>query len=156
MVLPPVVNRARDDRPRGALSNLNVRQIQLLQDAKSFFVGHKEALGVLIVDGYPPMFIKSGIDGGPWGGTHRGGIVRGKGYAFTQGGPSQANIATHVEGHAVAIMCQRGFMSATLLVDRAMCKVCDRNLPNALPVGTRLLVISEEEGETLVFSNHGA
>ena len=100
------------------------------------------------------MFLKSGIDGGPWGGTHRGGIPRGRGYAFTKGGPSQGNIATHVEGHASAVMWQREFKKAVLVVDRPMCKNCTRDLSSTLPPGSRLTVVSEEDGETLVWSTH--
>jgi hypothetical protein len=111
-------------------------------------------VGAMIVDGIRPMFLKSGVDGGPWGGTQRGGIPRGRGYGFTQGGPSQANIATHVEGHAAAIMWQREFRKALLLVDRPMCQTCSRDLPSALPPGSKLVVISEEEGETIVWSTH--
>lgn len=127
---------------------------RLLDDARQFYVGHKEAVGALILDGHPPMLLKSGIEGGPWGGTHRGGFPRGRGYGFTQGGPSQGNIATHVEGHAAAILWQRGVRRAVLVVDRAMCANCSRDLPTALPPGAELIVISEAEGTTLVRSTH--
>src|SRR4030095_11983177 len=70
-----------------------------------------------------------------------------------QGGPSQGNIATH-EGHAAAIMWQRQFNRAVLIVDRAMCKICGQNLPSTLPPRARLVVISEEEGTTLLGSTH--
>ena len=107
-------------------------QQRLIDDARRFFIGHTEAVGALMIPGSRPAFIKSGIDGGPWGGTHRGGVPRMSGWAFTRGGPSQGNIATHVEGHAVAIMWQRGIRDAVLLVDRPMCEVCGRNLPSTL------------------------
>lgn len=136
---------------------LDVRQTQLLKQAKLFFVNHDGAVGVLIPPiGEAPIFLKSGINGGPWGGTHRGGIPRGNGWAFTQGGPSQGNIATHVEGHAVAILWQRGFKNAVLLVDRPMCKVCERDLPQTMMKGMEMTVISEEEGITVVRSSHGS
>lgn len=135
---------------------LSAYQEELLAQARHFYQGHREAVGVMLVPGEPPMFLKSGIHGGAFGGTHRGGVPRLPGYAFTSGGPSQANIATHVEGHAAAIMWQRGFRRATLLVDRAMCGVCSRDLPSALPPESNLLVISNEEGETFVRSTHGA
>ena len=136
------------------MATLTAKQEDLLKQAKQYFVGHTEAVGVLLVDAQRPMFLKSGIDGGPWGGTHRGGVPRGRGAAYTSGGPSQGNIATHVEGHAAAIMWQREFRKATLLVDRAMCNVCSRDLPTALPPGARMTVISEDEGETFVCSTH--
>jgi hypothetical protein len=126
-----------------------------IDDARRFFVGHTEAVGVLMIAGAKPMFIKSGVDGGPWGGTQRGGVPRMPGWGFTKGGPSQGNIATHVEGHAAAIMWQRGVHNAMLLVDRPMCNVCSRNLPYTLPLGAKLLVISREEGETHVWASHG-
>jgi hypothetical protein len=138
------------------MAELDAHQTGLLGQARRFFVGHGEAVGVLIADGEAPMFLKSGIDGGPWGGTHRGGVPRLPGWAFTRGGPSQGNIATHVEGHAAAILWQRRLTRATLLVDRPMCKVCDRNLPATLPPGALLAVLSEEEGLTLVRSSHGS
>ena len=131
-------------------------QQRAIDEARAFFVGHGEAVGVLTAPGGRPMFIKSGIDGGPWGGTQRGGVPRMPGWAFTRGGPSQGNIATHVEGHAVAILWQRRLREAVLLVDRPMCGVCSRNLPATLPPGARLLVISEDEGETYVWASHGA
>lgn len=139
------------------MATLDARQAQLLKQAQEFFVGHDGAVGVLIPPtDAAPIFLKSGVHGGPWGGTHRGGIPRGEGWAFTQGGSSQGNIATHVEGHAVAVLWQRGFdNNAVLLVDRPMCKVCERDLPQTMRAGTELTVISEEEGVTLVRSSHG-
>lgn len=139
------------------MSILDARQTQLLEEAKRFFVGHKGAVGVLLPPtGGSPLFLKSGVHGGPWGGTHRGGFPRGEGWAFTKGGPSQGNIATHVEGHAVAVLWQRSFQNAVLLVDRPMCKVCDQNLPQTMRAGMELTVISEEEGVTFVRSSHGS
>lgn len=136
------------------MSILDAHQAGLLLRARLFYVGHKEAVGALIIPGADPIFIKSGIDGGPWGGTQRGGIPRLPGWAFTQGGPSQGNIATHVEGHAAAIMWQRGCERAVLVVDRPMCGICSRNLPSALPPRSRLDIISEEEDKTIIWSSH--
>ncbi|MGD9509019.1 MAG: DddA-like double-stranded DNA deaminase toxin [Geminicoccaceae bacterium] len=106
------------------------------------------------MSGADPIFIKSGIDGGPWGGTQRGGIPRLAGWAFTRGGPSQGNIGTHVEGHAAAIMWQIDCNKAVLVVDRPMCAICSQNLPRALPPRSRLDVISEEEDRTVIWSSH--
>lgn len=128
--------------------------VALLEKARAYFMGHKEAVGVLLVNGQQPMFLKSGEDGGPWGGTQRGGVPRMSGWAFTQGGASQGNIATHVEGHASAIMWQRNLTDAHLLVDRAMCDVCSRLLANTLPPGSRLRVESIDEGLTVVSASH--
>jgi hypothetical protein len=139
-----------------AMGTLSPVQIALLNQARNFFVGHTEAVGVLLPpDNGVAMFIKSGIDGGPWGGTQRGGVPRMHGWGFTRGGPSQGNIATHVEGHASAILWQRRFRTALLLVDRPMCSVCGRNLAYTLPPGAELRVLSEEEGLTIVRASHG-
>jgi hypothetical protein len=138
------------------MATLTAEQVRLLQRARLFFVGHREAVGVLLPSrNGAPMFIKSGIDGGPFGGTQRGGIPRMPGWAFTGGGPSQGNIATHVEGHASAIMWQRRLTHATLLVDRPMCNICGRNLPQTLPPGAELRVLSQDEGLTIVRASHG-
>ena len=61
-------------------------------------------------------------------------------------GPSQGNIATHAEGHAVAIIWQKGVREAVLSVDRPRCEVCGRNLPSTLPPRAHLLVVSRDEG----------
>lgn len=134
--------------------SMTAEQAQTLQKAREFYAGHDGAVGALMTEGESPMLIKSGEHGGPWGGTHRGGIPRGKGYGFTQGGSSQGNIATHVEGHAAAIMWQRGIKRAILIVDRAMCEICSRDLPGALPPRSELIVISPGEGVTIVRSTH--
>lgn len=134
---------------------LDAHQRGLLELAKRYYPGHYGAVGVMTDIVGPPLFLKSGIDGGPFGGTHRGGVPRLPGYAFTTGGASQGNIATHVEGHAAAIMWQRSLSRATLIVDRPMCGVCSANLPNALPSGSKMIVLSEEEGTTIVCSSHG-
>jgi RHS repeat-associated protein len=110
-------------------------------------------VGVLLT-GQEQMFIHSGEFGGPWGGTHRGGVPRGRGYGFTSGGPSQGNIATHVEGHAAAIMHQRGLLSATLVVESDPCGICSRDLSDALPPGASLTIISPGHGTTYVRSSH--
>jgi hypothetical protein len=136
------------------MPNLDANQTGLLEKAKGFYPGHVGALGVLLFQSEAPIFIKSGIDGGPFGGTHRGGVPRLPGWAFTTGGASQGNIATHVEGHAVAIMWQRRMDRAMLLVDRPMCKVCDANLPNAMPPRSSLDVLTEVEGHTILRSSH--
>jgi hypothetical protein len=127
----------------------------LLRQAQQYFPGHTAAVGVLMIEGEGPKFLKSGENGGPWGGTHRGGIPRLPGFAFTQGGASQGNIATHVEGHAAAIMWQRDLKKALLLVDREMCSICGRFLYTTLPPGSMMTVWSADEGVTIVRASHG-
>ena len=51
-------------------------------------------------------------------------IVAASHEAVFTSGASQGNRATHIEGHAAAIMWQREFNRAVLIVDRAMCQVC--------------------------------
>ncbi|MFI2508912.1 DUF4157 domain-containing protein [Streptomyces sp. NPDC018972] len=127
--------------------------------AEEFYPGHRGAVGTLEAPGRQPMRIKSGVDGGPWGGTHRGGIPRGRGEAFTSGGPSQGNIATHVEGHSAAIMHQQGLTEATLTMGIDQCTICGRNLPSALPPGAVLTVDhvapSGQVDRTIYRSSHG-
>jgi hypothetical protein len=147
-----------EDKLYGRDQRLTESARALLVQAREYFVGHTGAVGVMFVDGPMkyPMFVKSGLEGGPWGGTHRGGIPRGKGWGFTSGGPSEGNIATHVEGHASAIMWQRRLRRAFLLVDREMCSVCHRLICNTLPAGATLHVYSDAEGKTTVKSTHAS
>jgi hypothetical protein len=147
-----------EDKLYGTDQRLTNRSRALLEQARDYFVGHTGAVGVMFIDGPMkyPMFVKSGHEGGPWGGTHRGGVPRGKGYGFTSGGPSEGNIATHVEGHASAIMWQRSLNKAYLLVDREMCSVCHRLICNTLPAGATLYVYSDAEGKTTVKSTHAS
>lgn len=90
------------------------------------------------------------------GGTQRGHVPSILGWGFTRGGQHEGNIAAHVEGHASAIMWERNIKLAYLLVDRAMCEICQKNLYNTLPPGSTLLVYSEDEGKTIVSASHGA
>lgn len=140
----------------GTDQSLTVRSRALLAEARAYYPGHGGAVAVMFAEGHMtyPMFLKSGHEGGPWGGTHRGGVPRGPGRGFSSGGPSEGNIATHVEGHASAIMWQRGLRHAYLLVDREMCQVCHRMICNTLPAGARLDVYSDVEGRTIVRSTH--
>ena len=127
----------------------------LLRQAQQYYPGHTAALGVLMIEGEGPKFIKSGKDGGPWGGTQRGGIPRLPGHAFTTGGASQGNIAKHVEGHAAAIMWQRGLPKALRLVDRPMCSICNSLLHTSLPPGSMMTVWSVDDCLTIVRVSHG-
>jgi SCP1.201-like deaminase/Putative peptidoglycan binding domain len=116
-----------------------------VQAARDYYPGHGGEVGTLEAPGRDAMRVKSGVDGGPWDGTHRGGIPRGRGEAFTGGGSSQGNIATHVEGHSAAITHQQGLRNATLTMGRDQCSVCAQNLPTALPPGAKLRVIHVDE-----------
>jgi hypothetical protein len=149
---------ASEDRLYGTDRHLTEWSRALLAQAKDYFVGHSGAVAVMYVDGQMkhPMFLKSGHEGGPWGGTHRGGVPRGTGRGFTSGGPSEGNIATHVEGHASAIMWQRKLQRAYLIVDREMCSVCHRMICNTLPPGSILFIYSDAEGKTSVRSTHAS
>jgi hypothetical protein len=67
-----------EDKLYGADHRLTERSRALLTQAREYFVGHTGAVGVMFIDGSMkyPMFLKSGHEGGPWGGTHRGGVPR--------------------------------------------------------------------------------
>jgi hypothetical protein len=158
MSTPPkdTADELSDSLVYGTDQGLTARSRALLAEARAYFQGHGGAVAVMFAEGRMtyPMYLKSGYEGGPWGGTHRGGIPRGSGWGFSSGGPSEGNIATHVEGHAAAIMWQRGLRHAYLLVDREMCRVCHRMICNTLPAGARLEVYSDSEGKTIVRSTH--
>jgi hypothetical protein len=132
----------------------------------------KTIVGVLITEDGTEMYVKSGEDGGDWGGTQRGGIPRGKGEGFSGGGHSQGNVATHVEGHSAAIMHQRGINRATLLIEEPPCAICDGTegwdpiegkwrpgtkrvhspgISNVLPPGAQLKVV--DPGSTGVYTS---
>src|SRR3954469_3592709 len=102
------------------MGDLNQSQQEALDKARGFYVGHQGAYGAMFAPGANTMLLKSGVSGGAFGGADRGGIPRGPGWGFTQGGPSQGNIATHVEGHAAAVMWQRGFTRGVLVVSEPM------------------------------------
>jgi Domain of unknown function (DUF4157) len=82
-------------------------------------------VGILIDPSGHEYPLKSGHEGGPYGGTQRGNIPRGKGEGFSSGAPSETNIGTHIEGHAAAKMHELGLTEATLLSEEQPCKVCD-------------------------------
>ena len=96
-------------------------------------------VGLLLISGESPLELKSGKDGGPCGGTHRGGIPRGPGSGNT------AYTVRHVEGHAAAILHNRRILRATLLIEKEPCRACDPMLPWMLPPGARLEVVSPAE-----------
>jgi hypothetical protein len=48
----------------------------------------------------------------------------------------------HVEGQAVAAMWQSGARQATLLTDNVLCDECLVNLPNMLPPGAELKIVT--------------
>jgi hypothetical protein len=106
-------------------------------------------VGMLIPEGGEGIAIHSGEFGGPSGGTHRGGIPRGAGSG------ADRYTLRHVEGHAAAIMRERGFTRAWLLIELPPCPACGGyshggadsrtpNLSSMLPRGSQLLVIDAE------------
>jgi len=95
-------------------------------------------------EGGAPIEIKSGAEGGPSGGLQRGGSPRGPGSGldrYTSG---------HVEGHVTQIMRERGIKRGTLLIEKYFCPNCDRNFTQAMPKGSRLLVVFPDSAETVV------
>jgi hypothetical protein len=59
-----------EDKLYGTDQRLTERSRALIAQARAYFVGHTGAVGVMYIDGPMryPMFIKSGHEGGPWGG----------------------------------------------------------------------------------------
>ncbi|MCK4540732.1 MAG: hypothetical protein KAU17_00710, partial [Spirochaetales bacterium] len=104
-------------------------------------------VGVLKTESGERIPIHSGKFGGPFGGTHRGGIPRGPGSGYNR------YVLTHVEGHAAAIMHQKGIQRATLLLPKPSCGACDSpvgtpNITRILPRGSRLTVVDPESATT--------
>jgi hypothetical protein len=96
-------------------------------------------VGVLLVPGQREIRLMSGRNGGPYGGTQRGGFGRGEGSGFNR------FTLTHVEGHATATMKVRNFTRATLLIELPPCGSCEPLLPRMLPTGARLEVVSPDD-----------
>src|SRR6478752_4462250 len=71
------------DKAGGAGGPEFISPAEKVKAAVDFFVGHGGAVGTLEAAGARPMYVKSGVEGGPFGGTQRGGIPRGPGEAFT-------------------------------------------------------------------------
>jgi hypothetical protein len=106
-------------------------------------------VGILVTEAGEEIPIHSGQFGGPSGGTHRGGIPRG------EGSGADRFTVRHVEGHAAAIMRERGIQRAWLLIERPPCPACggydrggpDVRTPNVsamLPRSAQLLVIDPD------------
>ena len=143
------------DRPLRS-SGLTKAEWAKIKDARKHFKltpSKSTLVGILILEDGEEIRIRSG-EGGPEGGTERGGIPRGRGEAFTGGGPSQGNIATHVEGKAAKIMHERKISRATLIIEEKPCDVCENiqskrgpgspNISAALPPGSRLTIVDPE------------
>ena len=110
---------------RAGLTPAERAKLMQLRKSRPPGPGQKTILGILIdKDGneYP---VESGEEPHGLKGTHEGSIPRGPGEGFSGGGPSEKNIVTHIEGHAAAIMHQKGLTEATLLSPEPPCRVCD-------------------------------
>lgn len=129
-----------------------------LQSARTSFnlpaaptASNTRIVGVLVTESGERIPMHSGQFGGPSGGTHRGSIPRGPGSGFSR------HTLTHIEGHAAAIMHQRGIQSATLLIEKAPCQACDNptqtpNISAMLPRGARLTVVDPHSATTYTSS----
>jgi hypothetical protein len=140
---PAVTTKAGSPAAATEVSSVTVRAE--LEAARQYYRGHRGEVGTFLVEGRQPVRVKSGVEGGSWGGTQRGHVPRGQGYGFTSGGPSQGNIGTHVEGHTAAIMHEQGIKKGTLIMGAEQCSVCGRDLPSALPPESELTVIVFDE-----------
>ena len=99
-------------------------------------------VGILIINKNEEIPILSGKHGGPWGGTHRGGIPRGPGSGFNR------FTLTHIEGHAAAIMHNNEYSYGVLLIEKEPCGACDPSIPQILPANSRLDVVYPNETST--------
>ncbi|MGH9153900.1 MAG: DddA-like double-stranded DNA deaminase toxin [Acidimicrobiales bacterium] len=111
-------------------------------------------VGVLVLENGKRIPLHSGRIGGPHGGAQGGGFPRGRGSGFTR------HTLTHVEGHAAAVMHQRGIKKATLIIEKMPCKGCDKstlasgrrrgspNISAMLPKGSRLTVVDPHSAST--------
>lgn len=175
----PALRRGFPDPPKLRATGLTPAEWVKIKATRKFFnlperptTGKPSIVGILIDEKtgkeYP---LKSGEEGGPYGGTQRGNVPRGPGEAFTQGGPHQGNIAMHVEGHAAAVMHEQKITDATLLIEEMPCEgACDAtrawdpikgdwsgmgkarpatpNISTALPPGSKLTVVDPEAAGT--------
>lgn len=170
----PAVRRGTGDPPKLRTTGLTQAEWAKIKATRKYFnlpdrptSSQSTIVGVLVDDKtgkeYP---LKSGEEGGPYGGTQRGNVPRGRGEGFTQGGQHQGNIASHVEGHAAAVMHENNITEATLLIEEMPCEgACDAtrgwdpvkgdwapgtkrpgtpNISTALPPGTKLTVVDPE------------
>jgi Domain of unknown function (DUF4157)/Double-stranded DNA deaminase toxin A len=171
----PALRRGFPDPPKLRSTGLTQAEWVKIKATRKFFnlperptSAQPGIVGILIDEKtgkeYP---LKSGEEGGPYGGTQRGNVPRGAGEAFTQGGTHQGNIATHVEGHAAAVMHEQKITDATLLIEEMPCEgACDAtrawdpikgdwsglgkarpatpNISTALPPGSKLTVVDPE------------
>jgi len=125
-------------------TGLTVNELDILRHCREYFAlpptSERTAIvGVLLVVGQQAIRLMSGRQGGPYGGTQRGGFGRGTGSGFNR------FTLTHVEGHAAATMKVRNISRATLLIELPPCGSCDPLLPRMLPVGARLEVVYPED-----------
>jgi hypothetical protein len=152
----PTVARDPVDPKPGRHNGLTRAERAKLQAAREYYnlsSSQSTLVGILILENGEELPLKSGEEGGPYGGTQRGDIPRGRGEGYSGGGHSQGNIATHVEGQAAAIMHQRNISSATLLIEEPPCAVCDHptrnpNITVVLPPGAKLLIVDPDAAGT--------
>lgn len=103
-------------------------------------------VGLVLLPGFKkPAEVKSGHEGGPWVGTQLGSVPRGKGSAYSSGAPSESNIGTHVEGHAIQGMWATGSKQGILIVGSEPCGVCSPNISSALPPDAQLIIIHPDK-----------
>jgi hypothetical protein len=178
----PTLRRGFGDPPGGSklrANGLTEAEWGKIKATRKFFnlpdrptAGQPTIVGVLVDDKTGKEYrLKSGEEGGPYGGSQRGNVPRGPGEGFTQGGQHQGNIATHIEGHAAAVMHEQEIKSATLLIEEMPCEgACDAtrdwdpikgdwlstkkgrpgtpNISTVLPEGSKLTVVDPEAAGT--------
>jgi len=157
---PRIIARAPNDPPPSRSEGLTASEWARIREVRRSYnlpdtptESQTTIVGILILPGGEEIPLKSGEEGGVGGGTHRGNIPRGRGEAFSGGGMSQGNIASHIEGHAAAIMHQRNISEARLLIEAPPCKICDSphgtaNITRTLPPGAKLTIVDPEAAGT--------
>jgi hypothetical protein len=164
-----MLQRAPGDEDTGGVgrsSGLTRTEWDKIRQTRTFYQlpprptsGNRTIVGVLIGPNGEEVRLKSGAGEDTHGGPSRGGIPRGRGEVFSGGGPSEKNIVTHVEGKAAAVMHQRKWISATLLIEEVPCAVCDKptgapGVSGAIPPGAKLRVV--DPGASTLYSSYRA
>jgi hypothetical protein len=177
----PTLRRGFGDPPGTKLRSAGLTEAEWgkIKATRKFFnlpdrptAGQPTIVGVLVDDKTGKEYrLKSGEDAGPYGGSQRGNVPRGPGEGFTQGGQHQGNIATHIEGHAAAVMHEQKIKDGTLLIEEMPCEgACDAtrdwdpikgdwlstkkgrpgtpNISTVLPEGSKLTVVDPEAAGT--------
>ncbi|TAH35243.1 MAG: DUF4157 domain-containing protein [Planctomycetota bacterium] len=85
-----------------------------------------------------PIPLISQKEGGPAGGSSTGSVPRGPGTGFDRYSTG------HIEGHAAGKMNDLKAQRGVLLIEKDFCTQCSKNLPQMLPKGSELVVVTPD------------